>query len=807
MMIAKLLAFSLFLNLFCCSILFCKSYALDTLLPGETLGRNRTLVSPGGVFELGFFPNRKVPKQYLGIWFKNDKYKKAAWVANQDSPLVDNSAFMYISDDGNLVISDIRGLTTIVNNRRAPIPSGNTSCRLLDSGNLVLMEGEVKIWQSFDSPTDTFLPGMKLGLFNLNKSYSTKQFLTSWLSPLDPTKGNFIFGMDDNKRTQFKIWGPTDGKSQEIGFWDGQKLILFFQTKSTNYTFSFVSNSKEVYLTFSNNGDSNGPSSWFELAPNGDINELIMVGKEISVLNHSMCDNGLATISTECLRLSPLHCWNGDEFSEIKGIFPNSMTATFPVRMGLDDCELTCKSNCSCTAYASFNGDNNICLLYYGDKNLPKLGRGSDNIYVRGDAIIESHHRRITNMLLKILVPIMSTLILFIIIFFLCYLRRRKSTQIGIDMSQSGLRKSLRLLSRFLGSKGTNKDKVRNEQELSREDIRELPLLSFSCVSDSTDNFSLANKLGEGGFGPVYKGKLLGHDIAVKRLSKSSGQGFEEFRNEVHLISELQHRNLVKLVGYCIHQEEKILIYEYMANKSLDSFIFGRKRGTALNWGQRMHIIEGIAQGLLYLHKYSRLRVIHRDLKTSNILLDAHMNPKISDFGMARICQENESQGVTKRVVGTYGYMSPEYAVHGHFSTKSDVFSYGVILLEIVSGRKNTTTFECLNHSLSLLGYAWNLWKDDRGGELMDPTLADSCRMSELQLCIHVALLCVQENPEDRPAMSDVVSMLSIDTSLLPAPKKPALSTYMSLADVDSPRRLDKKPSHFSVTISALEAR
>ena len=388
MMTVKLLAFSLFVNLFSC-FLYCKSHASDTLFPGERLSGNQTLVSSGGVFELGFFPNGNVPKQYLGIWFKNDKYKKAVWVANQNSPLVDNSAYMYINDVGNLVISDIRGLSTPVNQGRA-IPSSNTSCKLLDTGNLVLKEGEMVLWQSFDFPTDTFLPGMKLVLFNIDTSNGGNQFLTSWSSPLDPTKGNFIAGLDKDNKTQFRIWFP-DRKSQQIGFWDGQKFILFFQTNSTNYNFSFFSNSNETYLTFSNKGNSNVPSSWFELAPNGDINEVIMVGKEVLVQSHLICNNGLANISTKCLKPLPASCWNGDEFSDIKGMLPNSMTPTFPVRMGLNDCELTCKSNCSCTAYASYQGDSHICMLYYGDKkNLQKSRKGNHSIYVRGDPIIDS---------------------------------------------------------------------------------------------------------------------------------------------------------------------------------------------------------------------------------------------------------------------------------------------------------------------------------------------------------------------------------------------------------------------------------
>ncbi|KAL3844408.1 hypothetical protein ACJIZ3_001811 [Penstemon smallii] len=182
----------------------------------------------------------------------------------------------------------------------------------------------------------------------------------------------------------------------------------------------------------------------------------------------------------------------------------------------------------------------------------------------------------------------------------------------------------------------------------------DLPMFSYASVSAATNNFSQNNKIGEGGFGPVYKGKLLnGQEIALKKLSKGSGQGFQEFRNEILLIAKLQHRNLVRLLGFCIDKDESILIYEYMPNKSLDFFLFDSNKQEKLDWKMRVHIIEGIAQGILYLHEYSRLRVIHRDLKASNILLDEDLNPKISDFGMARIFGGDDSRTNTKRIVGT----------------------------------------------------------------------------------------------------------------------------------------------------------
>ncbi|CAN1319153.1 G-type lectin S-receptor-like serine/threonine-protein kinase B120 [Linum perenne] len=311
----------------------------------------------------------------------------------------------------------------------------------------------------------------------------------------------------------------------------------------------------------------------------------------------------------------------------------------------------------------------------------------------------------------------------------------------------------------------------------------DLPMMNINIVALATNHFSAENKLGQGGFGPVYKGTLPGgEEIAVKRLSKISGQGLEEFKNEISLIAKLQHRNLVRLLGYCVQGEEKMLIYEYMPNKSLDFFLFDSTKQASLDWGKRFAIIEGIARGLLYLHRDSRLRIIHRDLKASNILLDEEMNPKISDFGMARIFGGNQNEANTNRVVGTYGYMSPEYAMEGLFSVKSDVYSFGVLVLEIVSGRRNTS-FRSTDH-VNLISYAWDLWTEGRALELVDSSIRQSCKDEELVRCIHLGMICVQDNPTLRPTMAAVMLILESESPSLPMPRQPTFTSSMR-ASVD----------------------
>ncbi|XP_038718687.1 cysteine-rich receptor-like protein kinase 10 [Tripterygium wilfordii] len=296
----------------------------------------------------------------------------------------------------------------------------------------------------------------------------------------------------------------------------------------------------------------------------------------------------------------------------------------------------------------------------------------------------------------------------------------------------------------------------------------------FASIEAATRKFSDDNKLGEGGFGVVYKGTLPnGQDIAVKRLSRNSGQGVEEFKNEVVLVAKLQHRNLVRLFGFCLEGEEKILVYEFVCNKSLDYFLYDPEKQGQLDWSRRYKIIGGIARGILYLHEDSRLRIIHRDLKASNILLDRDMNPKISDFGMARIFGVDQTQGNTSRIVGTYGYMSPEYAMHGQFSVKSDVYSFGVLVLEITTGKKNTSFYQT-DGAEDLVSYVWKHWREGTPLELLDPTLTDSYSRTEVMRCIHLGLLCVQEDPAERPTMATIVLMLSSYSVSLPLPQQPA---------------------------------
>ncbi|KAK2975339.1 hypothetical protein RJ640_009693 [Escallonia rubra] len=494
--------------------------------------------------------------------------------ANKKTPLTDISGELkLISDPGILVLANHSGNIIWSTNTSRPAQGPVLVAQLLDTGNLVVKDtrpGDGNfLWQSFDYPSDTLLPGMKLG-----KNFETglESYLSSWKSNDDPSPGDFTYHCDPSGYPQ-NVIRKGSVEQYRTGPWNGVRFSAAPNFTSNNiiYKYRLVFNDKEVYYTY--DLLNNTVISRLILSPNGALQRWWRVGQSQGWAlymttpmddcdTYSQCGGyGTCTIgggspqcrclnkfapkdsnawANGCVRKTPLDCYNNGsdgflKYSDVK--WPDTRNSRFNVSMSLEECQKACSNNCSCMAYANLDirDGGSGCLLWFGD-----------------------------------------------------------------------------LI-----------------------DIRDFP-------------------------------DRAGEDIYTSR------QGPVEFKNEVICIAKLQHRNLVKLLGCCIQGKEKMLIYEYMPNKSLDSFIFDEMRSMLLDWPKRFHIINGIARGLLYLHQDSRLRIIHRDLKASNILLDSNMDPKISDFGLARCFAESETGANTNRVVGTYGYMSPEYAVDGLFSLWCD---------------------------------------------------------------------------------------------------------------------------------------
>ncbi|XP_071725856.1 G-type lectin S-receptor-like serine/threonine-protein kinase At4g27290 isoform X2 [Rutidosis leptorrhynchoides] len=722
---------------------------LDIISNSQFFKEGDTLVSETRNFELGFFKPDNSEKRYLGIWYKQDPVRTPVWVANRNHPPPPSSELplvLKVVDPGSLVIFNNN---IIIWSSNTTMTSPNATAKLHDTGNLVLMDQEEKMmWQSFDYPTDTILYHMKIGIDYLR---GINWHLTSWRSSQDPSSGVFTWeavtdGYPESKLKQGSMVNFRSGPWRNLRV-TGDSIF----DKSLSQIYSVIITEKEVSIkTYAENSslvarltlNSSGELQYWAWAEDvnkwklgfkypTDICDTYNICSAYGICSVGWTQQSCACLDNQrfvpknqkdwdtadwsggCVRRTPLECKNGsDGFIKYSNFdLPDTEGTWFNMSMTMEECEAKCLKNCTCMAFAI--PDNSLggkgCVHWFEDLKDMRESPNNREIFVRMAsseldtvALSTSKEKDRANIkvILGVLVP--GVLLISFISIWLWYVRRKK-----------------------------------NNEQTTEGGNEEVPLFSFTTIATATTNFSTNNILGEGGFGVVYRGVLEGGiEIAVKRLCTTSNQGVEEFKNEVICISRLQHRNLVKLLGCCIKGDEKLLIYEYMPNKSLDSFLFSENQDVLLDWPKRFNIIKGIARGLMYLHHDSRLRIIHRDLKASNILLDQDMNPKISDFGLARSFGGNETQGNTQRVVGTYGYMPPEYVINGIFSTKSDVFSFGVLVLEIVSGKKNRG-FNHPKHGNNLTGHDCKIQLSAKN-------------TSSIQTSLRKSMECIQRRKVDR---------------------------------------------------------
>ncbi|TKY48066.1 PTI tyrosine-protein kinase [Spatholobus suberectus] len=285
-------------------------------------------------------------------------------------------------------------------------------------------------------------------------------------------------------------------------------------------------------------------------------------------------------------------------------------------------------------------------------------------------------------------------------------------------------------------------------------------VFSLKELHSATNNFNYDNKLGEGGFGSVYWGQLWdGSQIAVKRLKVWSNKADMEFAVEVEILARVRHKNLLSLRGYCAEGQERLIVYDYMPNLSLLSHLHGHHSAESLlDWNRRMNIAIGSAEGIAYLHHQSTPHIIHRDIKASNVLLDSDFQARVADFGFAKLIPDGATH-VTTRVKGTLGYLAPEYAMLGKANESCDVYSFGILLLELASGKK---PLEKLNSAVkrSISDWALPLACEKKLSELADPKLEGNYVEEELKRVVLIALVCAQNQPEKRPTMLEVVELL-----------------------------------------------
>ncbi|VAH53709.1 unnamed protein product [Triticum turgidum subsp. durum] len=753
------------LPIFILLFLFPFSKSDDQLTQGKPLSPGDILISKDGVFALGFFsPANSNKSLYVGIWFYNiqESSRAIVWVANRNNPATTTSpATLAISVKSDLVLSDSEGRTLwMTKNNITADEDARASAVLLDTGNLVLRSpnGTV-IWESFDHPTDTILPGMR---FLLSYKGRVMGRLVAWKGPDDPSVGDFSFGLDPDLDMQMVTWhgdklycriSVWNGASVSGGTYPGNNSSVVYQT--------IVNTGDRFYLMYSVSDDSpyarimldytgtmrlltwnSYSSSWIATSerPSGGYGVygscgLFGYSDFTGATPTCQCLDGFEPDSMNssrgCRRVEALKCGSKNHFLRLSGMKVPDRFLHIRNR-SFDQCAAECSRNCSCTAYAYANlssagtlGDQTRCLVWTGELvDAWKTNNYGENLYIRlGDSPAVQKNSN----LVKIVPPVVACLLLLTCIAIVWkWVQRKKEIKKKL---------MLRYLSASSDLGGKNSD---------------FPFVSFEDIVAATDNFSDSNMLGMGGFGKVYKGILEDDkEVAIKRLDSGSGQ--DNTRKDV------------------------------------------------LDWLTRFKIIKGVARGLLYLHQDSRLTIIHRDLKASNILLDKEMSPKISDFGMARIFGGKQQQGNTIRVVGTYGYMSPEYVMGGAFSVKSDIYSFGVLLLEIVSGLKISSPQLIMNFP-NLTTYAWRLWEDGNAMELVDSTIAGSCPIHEVLRCIYVGLLCVQHHSDARPLMSSVVFMLENEIALLPEPEQPAYFAARNQENGHTRENMDNSQNTMSIT-------
>ncbi|TVU11267.1 hypothetical protein EJB05_44841, partial [Eragrostis curvula] len=718
----------------------------DAIGLASSISGNQTLVSAGKIFKLGFFsPDGADGRSYLGIWYASIPERTVVWVANRQRPVVDGPGVLELAADGRLVIADAKNATVWSSAAPTREVTSRAVARLEDSGNLVVLSSDGReesvAWQSFDYPTDTLLPGMKLGV---DIKAGLTRNITSWRSPSDPSPGEYTFKLVIGGLPQFFLFrGPTT-RIYTSGPWNGDILTGVPYLKSKDLSFEVVASPDETYYRyfirdasmlsrFVIDGEtgklrryqwSNGRWNSFWFYPNEPCEEYARCGAfgycDSDRSPMCSCLPGFAPRSPEqwgrriasggCVRKAELSCGgdgDGDDgFWVVDRMkLPEATNATVLAGMNLDQCRQVCLNDCSCRAYAAANYSGMVgsgCVIWSVDLlDMRKYSMHVQDVYIRlarseidalkaaEHAAVHRRHPRRT-VVIAVAATIAGVLLLLAVV--LCSFWRNKVRR----------KPQFEMVSAAAPTGGARKRRLDADWKCAEKD-GDLPLIDLEVIQEATNNFSVENKIGQGGFGPVYKVKT-------------------------------SNTQLVNLIN--AHISHSVLCH------SVDCADEGKRK--LLGWKKRFEIILGIARGLLYLHEDSRFRIIHRDMKASNVLLDEHMVPKISDFGTARMCGCDETS-------------------------------------------------------------AWMLWKEGRTVDLADEAMDGDFSTSEVRRCIQVALLCVDVLARNRPLMSSAVMMLASENAMIPEPNEPGVNIGRNTSDTDSTHGLTS--NNATTTTSELDPR
>ncbi|RCV28501.1 hypothetical protein SETIT_5G409100v2 [Setaria italica] len=759
------------------------SQASDTLTANQKLSGNQKLISQDGNFALGFFQPAALvggsnDKWYIGIWYNKIPTQTIVWVANRGKPVYDPVlSNLIISDDGNLALLANHSKSPMWStNIRNHIATSSTMAVLNNSGNLVVKHdsnNSTVLWQSFDDFTDTWLPGNKL---SRNKKTGVIKRLVSWKDRGDPALGLFSIQLDSNGSPQYILQWNNSIVYWESGNWSGNAYTGVPELSPSNsypnsgYTFQFVDNDVETYFTYTVKNDAqtftrgivdvsglfqtlvwtNVTQAWtpFFTQPKAKCIVYGVCGENSKCSENAAsscsCLKGftekypenwkLGDHTAGCRRNVPLKCGNNGSMKTKQDRFYVINSVKLPDDARSIDaadvraCELTCLNNCSCIAY-SYDGS---CWVWYNHlMNLQdNIGGSMYSISIRLGASELPNSGTKKWRTTAIIISGLIVLSFGVTILYFSHKRRRPIS--GINHGDGSLISF----------------KYRDLQFITR-------------------NFS--ERLGAGSFGSVFKGVLPNATIVAVKKLEGFHQGDKQFRAEVSTIGNIHHMNLIRLLGFCSKGPMRLLVYEYMPSGSLDKHLFGSS-STTLSWKIRYQIAAGIAKGLAYLHEECRDCIIHCDIKPENILLDDSFVPKVADFGLAKLLGRNFSRVLTS-MRGTVGYLAPEWISGEAITTKADVFSYGMMLFEIISGKRN------LEHTETSMGTFFPVLVAKKLLEGQVQTLFGSEIFNavgvELERACKVACWCVQDSESSRPTMGEVVKILEglLDVEMPPVPR------------------------------------
>ncbi|VAI91799.1 unnamed protein product [Triticum turgidum subsp. durum] len=782
------------------ALAFCFTTAVGaaaTVSVRRPLRGNDTLVSAQGKFELGLFTpgGSSGDRFYLGIWYKNIPGQTVIWVGNRASPLsgLASAELRVSTDDGNLELVGPTGAsaTPMVvwssNMSSSLLPGSNNTAEIHDNGNLVLVDGGNSsnvLWQSFDHPTDTQVPEAWVGENKLTGEY---QALTSWRNAQDPAPGMFSDTLDPNGTSEIFFMWNRSYVYWRSGVWTGSFFARLPEApKNFIYKTTYVETPayrRLINVLYDNATmarhvlDLTGQLKMYVWMPTSQSWQVLWTAPMVSCDVYALCGTfglcdqsgklpcgclpGFAPVSERnwtlndwsggCRRSWPLTCApNGsttDGFLALPDVkLPDDSPAVGAAKSKLE-CESTCLKSCSCQAYAFSAGE---CTVWHGElRNLQRLYVDSDS--PGADLYVRLSERGLQDLRSSVDRKKMG---------------RKLWLVLGIVLAGvAAVGASAIVAWRIVLARRRRLTKMANVNGSS------LVVYSYGDLRAATKNFS--DRLGGGGFGSVYRGVLKQHkgdnsthvQMAVKKLESLGRQGDKQFRTEVSTLGLIHHVNLVRLLGFCSSGDEKMLVYEYMPRGSLDGLLF--HDGPCLSWRDRYYIMIGVARGLAYLHLGCRDCIIHCDIKPENILLDEDMSPKIADFGMAKLVGRDFSRALTT-MRGTIGYLAPEWISGQPISTKADVYSFGMVLFELISGRRSSEGYNMTEAAGSRSSDSWTFFPVWAAGKIVegevgvvaDPRLHGQVRPEELERACRVACWCIQDEEVLRPTMAQVVQAL-----------------------------------------------